>query len=315
MARSQKVGVLTFHRCINYGSYWQARRLVEGLRARGQDALLLDHESGPVTRAEWRCALRPHEPFPTRPEDRPLYARKVRKFFEAFAKLPMTAPFRLEDPGQMESHDLIVVGSDEVWNPIHPWYGSYPAFFGHGLKAPRLISYAASFGNYDADIGLRADLSEGLRRFEAISVRDENSLRMIEKAVPAQAELVLDPCLQFGELRAPAANQNSDYIAVYGPSFPDWLGPAVRRWAKSRGYRLISIGYRIWPMGTGARGSSRTRPAMSATTWWRRRRTSPSAMPGSSPIRPTGGGPTWSSSAHRCCTSCCSLGSKQGGWT
>ena len=30
-----KVGVLTFHRCINFGSYWQARCLVEGLRSRG----------------------------------------------------------------------------------------------------------------------------------------------------------------------------------------------------------------------------------------------------------------------------------------
>ena len=25
------IGVLTFHRCINYGSYWQARCLAEGL--------------------------------------------------------------------------------------------------------------------------------------------------------------------------------------------------------------------------------------------------------------------------------------------
>ena len=31
-----KIGVLTFHRCINYGSYWQARSLVEGLRSRGR---------------------------------------------------------------------------------------------------------------------------------------------------------------------------------------------------------------------------------------------------------------------------------------
>ena len=30
-----RVGVLTFHRCINYGSYWQARCLVEAIAARG----------------------------------------------------------------------------------------------------------------------------------------------------------------------------------------------------------------------------------------------------------------------------------------
>src|SRR5690606_27642994 len=40
-----KIGILTFHRCINYGSYWQARCLIEGLRRMGADAVLLDHDS------------------------------------------------------------------------------------------------------------------------------------------------------------------------------------------------------------------------------------------------------------------------------
>jgi hypothetical protein len=244
MARPQKIGVLTFHRCINYGSYWQARRLVEGLRARGADAVLLDHESALVKRAEWRCALRPHEPFPTRAEDRPLYARKVRRFFDAFAKLPVSAPFSLDDPAQMDRFDTVVVGSDEVWNLRHPWYGRYPAFFGSGLRAGRLVSYAASFGNYDASHGLQQDLLNGLRRFDAISVRDENSLRLVAEAGHVGAELVLDPCLQFAPLRGVAANENSDFVAVYGHSFPEWFGPAVKAWAKSRGYRLVSIGYR-----------------------------------------------------------------------
>ena len=51
-ARAKKVGVLTFHKCINYGSYWQARCLVEALRARGHDAELLDHDCRCVRRAE-----------------------------------------------------------------------------------------------------------------------------------------------------------------------------------------------------------------------------------------------------------------------
>ena len=55
--RGKKIGVLTFHKCINYGSYWQARCLVEALRRRGHDAELLDHDCGCVRRAE--VALRP----------------------------------------------------------------------------------------------------------------------------------------------------------------------------------------------------------------------------------------------------------------
>jgi hypothetical protein len=52
-----KIGILTFHRCINYGSYWQARCLVEGLRARGHHAAILDHDSRRINIAEWKCAL------------------------------------------------------------------------------------------------------------------------------------------------------------------------------------------------------------------------------------------------------------------
>src|SRR3954470_9533735 len=83
-----RVGVLTFHRCINYGSYWQARCLVSGLRARGHDAVLLDHESARVNRAEWRCALRPLLPEATPRADFPLYAAKARKLLRAIDALP-----------------------------------------------------------------------------------------------------------------------------------------------------------------------------------------------------------------------------------
>lgn len=40
MSSTRSVGVPTFH-----GSHWQARCLVEGLRACGIDAELLDHDS------------------------------------------------------------------------------------------------------------------------------------------------------------------------------------------------------------------------------------------------------------------------------
>ncbi len=37
------IGILTFHRCINDGSHWQARCLVEAVRATSRGAALLDH--------------------------------------------------------------------------------------------------------------------------------------------------------------------------------------------------------------------------------------------------------------------------------
>jgi hypothetical protein len=192
-----KTGVLTFHRCINYGSYWQARCLTEGLRARGHDAVLLDHVSATVNRAEWRCGFQPTLPTPVPASDRPQYREKMRRFFEAFEGLPLSAPFPLDDPSRLEELDAVVVGSDEVWNLSHPWYGGKPLFWGEGLRARKLISYAASFGCYGWQWGLEPQWVERLRRFDAIAVRDVNSVTHIREALDVEPALTLDPCLQF----------------------------------------------------------------------------------------------------------------------
>lgn len=248
MSRPQKIGILTFHRCINYGSYWQARCLVEGLRARGHDAELLDHDSPQVNRAEWRCALQPLLPARVPRADFALYAGKARRFLQAFDELPLSRRFPLDRPELLDGYDLVVVGSDEVWNLHHPWYRGYPVFYGAGLGADRLVAYAASFGNHDAATGLDPQRAERLRAFSAISVRDANSRAMIRNALGADPALVLDPCLQFPPAAPAAADEpeaDGDYMAVYGHSFPDWFGRRLREWATSRGLRLVSIGYRV----------------------------------------------------------------------
>jgi Polysaccharide pyruvyl transferase len=241
----QKIGVLTFHACINYGSYWQARCLVEGLRVRGHDAVILDHHSRKVNFAEWRCAFRPVLPTPVPKSDYPLYREKMQKFFCAFSSLPISARFDLENPAGMESFDTVVIGSDEVWNLSHPWYSGCTLFYGEGVRARRLISYAASFGNYSAWWGLDKTWADRLRNFEFISVRDENSWWIIKNELGLEPKLVLDPCLQFspqpeGDWHGPL----EPFVAVYGHNFSEAFSREIQRWARSRGYRLVSIGYR-----------------------------------------------------------------------
>ncbi|MFZ5676385.1 MAG: polysaccharide pyruvyl transferase family protein [Pseudomonadota bacterium] len=237
-----RLGILTFHRCINYGSYWQARCLADGLRERGHEVVILDHRSDRVNRAEWRCALRPA--FPYSAEDRALYRRKIQHFLKAFAALPLSEPFALDQPRDLDLYDMVVVGSYEVWNLRHPWYGGCPLFYGEGLP-PRFVSYAASFGNCAMAGGLGERWSKKLRRFEAISIRDENSRVLVREATEREPELVLDPCLQFPPaIGKPLTRIGPPYVAVYGHDFPQWFAEALRLWAEPRRLRLISIGYR-----------------------------------------------------------------------
>ena len=244
MAPIRTIGVLTFHRCINYGSYWQARCLVEGLRARGYEAELLDHQDETVSRAEWRCAFQPSLPERTPRSELAAYKEKGRKFLAAFEDLPLSPRFPVHQPGAAGRYDAVVVGSDEVWNFRHPWYGNKPIFFGEGLDAGRLISYAASFGNHDAADGIHPHWAAKLQRFSRISVRDENSRRLVQGALGIDPALVLDPCLIFADL-VPRTLQEavSPYALVYGHGFPEWLQQAVHRWSRRAGIRLVSIGY------------------------------------------------------------------------
>ncbi len=245
---ARKIGVLTFHRCINYGSYWQARCLIEGLRTRGHDAVLLDHDSHRVKLAEWESALQPVLPSVVPASDYSLYRRKIRKFVRALSSLPLSRRFSLEDSTEMEEFDVVLVGGDEVWNLSHPWYGGYPLFFGDGVRARRLVSYAASFGSYSASKGLEPWWADRLRRFQAIAVRDENSRRLIEASLGFAPELVLDPCLQFANGGNPRRRRGTEsrrpFVALYGHNFSDWFSRHVRRWAKAGGCSLVSVGYR-----------------------------------------------------------------------
>lgn len=244
MTASKRIGILTFHRCINYGSYWQARCLAEGLRARGHDAVLLDHHSRRINLAEWRCALRPIPEAPLM-QQRSAYVEKARKFFAAFDNLPLSQPFPLLEPEQSEACDVVLVGSDEVWNLRHPWYGGKGIFYGDGLRPNRLASYAASFGNQSASAGLDDYWSSRLERFDDISVRDKNSQDLVAEATGRLPTLVLDPCLQFAHLipQSPPGEINKPYAIVYGHGFPQWLTQAITAWAREKDVRLVSLGY------------------------------------------------------------------------
>lgn len=240
-----KIGVLTYHRCINYGAYWQARYLAEGLRTRGYDAVLIDHSSWRVNMREWKYGLRPHWPRPVPLGDSILYGVKILKFFHAFASLPLSSRVSLDDPSGMDLYDAVVVGSDEVWNLNHAWYGGCPLFFGDGVQARRLASYAASFGGYDAKSGLEQRWVDRLRAFHAISVRDENSWRIVRDALGIEPDLVLDPCLQFtSQTEGRWSGPRIPFVAVYGNNFSETFSRGVRSWANERGYPLVSIGYR-----------------------------------------------------------------------
>lgn len=96
--------------------------------------------------------------------------------------------------------DAGIVGSDQVWRLLYTRH-TFPAFFLPFLPDGALrIAYAASFGTdqWEGD-SAETDIAAGLlRRFDAVSVREDSGKRICRETFGVQAEQVLDPTLLVG---------------------------------------------------------------------------------------------------------------------
>ncbi|WP_165640111.1 polysaccharide pyruvyl transferase family protein [Klenkia brasiliensis] len=148
--------------------------------------------------------------------------------------------------------DLQIIGSDEVFNCVqpNPDVGYARQLFGHGSSASTLASYAASFGNTTMDkivaAGIKAELASDLRRFAALSVRDQNSRAIVQELIGTDPELHLDPTLihEFSPQHLVHAKRPKPYVVVYGYSgrFSESESRTVQRYAKNAGLEIVFIG-------------------------------------------------------------------------
>jgi hypothetical protein len=150
--------------------------------------------------------------------------------------------------------DALVIGSDEVFNCVqnNPNVGFSPELFGEGNRAGKLISYAASFGNTTMEKLEQYKVSDSvagwLSKFDALSVRDDNSAQIVKKLTGNTPQIHLDPVLMYdfsgdaAELPAFARKQN--YMILYGYSgrFTHQECKKIRKYARERRLKIFCIG-------------------------------------------------------------------------
>ncbi|WP_282124748.1 polysaccharide pyruvyl transferase family protein [Algibacter mikhailovii] len=94
--------------------------------------------------------------------------------------------------------DGYLVGSDQVWRPRYsPNIQTYFLNFLKNNSAAKRVSYAASFG-VDFNEFNNSDVKECaklLKKFDAVSVREEGAVTLCEESFGVKANLVLDPTL------------------------------------------------------------------------------------------------------------------------
>lgn len=254
-----KVGILSMQRIANYGSFLQAYGLRSMLEELGHQVEFVDYHPG-------QCLI---------PSDGGSgLSRKIRKTLEVLsykASLKEKLRFILYKKNYALNYysylgisvdkmnyapelDMLIIGSDEVFNCVqdNTNVGFSPELFGAENKAKRVISYAASFGNTTWDklqeYKVEQKVTQWLKKFDAISVRDSNSGEIIEKITGKKPIYNLDPVLVYDFVgkcaEIPDSVPESDYMILYGYSgrFTKEECKAIRSYAGKRNLRILCIG-------------------------------------------------------------------------
>ncbi len=223
----KKVGIITFLHNGNYGSTLQAYALQRVIREMGYDCEHIDYR--PDTAEKLRNLLRSGNHWKLVLDG--LKKRQVAAgqagarvkleaipaFYASHMQLSPVCRNAGELKAQGAKYDLLVCGSDQIWNPV--WLN--PAYFLNfaGPNQSR-IAYAASLGvrelaNAKKERMLRR-LTEG---FRAISVREEEGAELLRRITGKKPDVMPDPvCLLTAEewsIAAGEAPAGEPYLLCY----------------------------------------------------------------------------------------------------
>ncbi len=186
-----KIGILTFHRSINYGAFLQCYSLVSSLKEmKDVEVDVIDYQHLSVLKNEIINAviLRGGYNFSLFKEIKKYRTfRRVQKDY-----LPLTKKKIISDGINnnlnelIKSYDLIIIGSDEVWKISKD--RKFPNIYWiAGEIGKNVISYAASANRTEfkklKDFEL-AHISKSLKNMIYIGVRDQNTYQQIKDIMP-----------------------------------------------------------------------------------------------------------------------------------
>ena len=120
-----------------------------------------------------------------------------KNFQKMIDELPKTEKYNcIEDIEKADRIDILVCGSDQIWNPEICNNTIDPVYFGGFNNVGVRISFASSFGSYLPSGHERDIMAKFFRKFNAISVREKFGRDIIKSmGLETDIEIVLDPTL------------------------------------------------------------------------------------------------------------------------
>jgi len=198
-----KIGILTLQLHDNYGGLLQAYALKTVLEKMGHQVSITNRRrktTGIVFKSKQliKTILGRDRKFRLSEEEEKTISQHTKHFTHTYIK-DITEPIYTtrELKKIAKEYDAFVVGSDQVWRPRYS--PSISNYFLDFVDSTELIglSYAASFGvdTWEYTEEQTKICKENVRKFKAISVREESGIDLCQKHLGVKAIHVLDPTM------------------------------------------------------------------------------------------------------------------------
>ena len=245
-----KAGLVTFYHIHHYGALLQAAATERAVESLGGACEIIDYyvnQNNDLFRKPTGVGSAAADVH-TALHYKALRDRYQR--FERFSKDHLRiSGHRFESLEELRSaelpYDLILSGSDQIWNPkIFPDGRFDPVFFG-AFSSRRKIAYAPSFGVPHIPEGMEEELRSYLEQFSHISVRERQGREIVKEITGKDVPVVLDPTLlltaeQWSAMAAPL-DRSGGYILCYCISKPGALAPYIQRLAEETGLPVVQL--------------------------------------------------------------------------
>lgn len=238
-----RIGILTHHYVKNYGAFLQAYALMNEIKKMNPYVeiefidLVVPKHFLLVFYRSFKSALCKHS------------LRKLQievKTYKMHEKYEHTLPISEQKPDKKfwKRYDKVIIGSDEVWNFMD--YSKHPYKFGYGITGPEIYAYAASAGQAQINDIIPSYVSQGMKEFKAIAVRDKNTQQLVKNLIHKNPPLVVDPTLlydfQLDENILKQSKVNKKYLLIYGCVFTDEQMMVLKQYAANNQLKFLSAG-------------------------------------------------------------------------
>lgn len=241
-----KIGIITWFRYENYGTKLQAYALQQFLKTHGYDVSLINFKLDDTPKNQKnKFSIRGKIKGFLNKVDKIVFYKsyKDRKYkFEKFITNNCVLTKFINNEKEYiqvcNSFDVLIFGSDQIWNPN--WYNNFYYANYDEIKTKRL-AYAPSFGiskdnikdyNYN-------EISKALSRFYKIFVREKSGSEIVRTLINKDSKVVVDPTMllsseQWEKISNNNLNPKDKYILCYFLSDNSNYFKAVKKYANNR---------------------------------------------------------------------------------